>query len=124
MDLLLISDRANFKEYAVRYSIITLLHYNAMIDYNFGLESVAPPSTLSKMSGWAIDKYWNKINYEGYQMSPLYTLANAYKVYTFKGLFETNKIGDKLPLFTQTFRGVEVKVFATVWTSQVKSDMI
>jgi hypothetical protein len=37
MDVLLINDRAKFKEYAVRDSIITLLHYNSMIDYNFGL---------------------------------------------------------------------------------------
>jgi hypothetical protein len=105
MDVLLINDRAIFKEYAVRDSIITLLHYNSMIDYNFGLEASNPPSTLSQISGRAVDKYWNSINYEGYQMSPMYSLADANKVYTFKGLFETGKIGDKLPLFIQTFRG-------------------
>jgi hypothetical protein len=35
----------------------------------------------------------------------MYSLANSDKVYTSKGLFETGKIGDKLPLFIQTFRG-------------------
>jgi hypothetical protein len=89
MDQLLLNDRNRFKEYAVRDSIITLLHYNAMIDYNFDLYSVKPPSTLSQISGRAIDKYWNSINYEGYQMSPSYTLANTNKVYNLKGLFET-----------------------------------
>jgi hypothetical protein len=57
MDLLLINDRNKFKEYAVRDSIITLLHYNAMIDFNFTLESSTPPSTLSQISGKAVDKY-------------------------------------------------------------------
>jgi hypothetical protein len=57
MDVLLINDRAKFKEYAVRDSIITLLHYNSMIDYNFGLEGSNPPSTLSQISGRAVDKY-------------------------------------------------------------------
>ncbi len=104
MDALLIDNRPKFKEYAVRYSIITLLHYNAMIDFNFGLESSTPPTTLTQISGRALDKFWTSINYEGYQSSPMYSLANANKVYTFKGLFET-KIGDKLPLFIQTFRG-------------------
>jgi hypothetical protein len=105
MDLLLIDDRPKFKDYAVRDSIITLLHYNAMIDYIFGLETITPPTTLSQISGRALDKYWNSINYEGYQVSPMYSLADANKVYTFKGLFETPNIGDKLPLFIQTFRG-------------------
>jgi hypothetical protein len=57
MDLLLINDRDLFKDYAVRDSIITLLHYNAMIDYNFGLEAITPPTTLSQISGRAVDKY-------------------------------------------------------------------
>jgi hypothetical protein len=57
MDQLLINDRQKFKDYAVRDSIITLLHYNAMIDYNFSLEAVTPPSTLSQISGRAVDKY-------------------------------------------------------------------
>jgi hypothetical protein len=57
LDLLLINDRSKFKEYAVRDSIITLLHYNAMIDFNFTLESSTPPSTLSQISGRAVDKY-------------------------------------------------------------------
>jgi hypothetical protein len=105
MDQLLINDRIKFKDYAVKDSIITLLHYNAMIDYNFGLDSTTPPSTLSQISGRAVDKYWNSINYEGYQVSPMYSLADANRVYTFKGLFETPNIGDKLPLFIQTFRG-------------------
>jgi hypothetical protein len=105
MDLLLINDRNKFKDYAVRDSIITLLHYNAMIDYNFTLESSTPPTTLSQISGRALYKYWSSINYEGYQVSPMFSLADANKVYTFKGLFETYGIGDKLPLFIQTFRG-------------------
>lgn len=57
MDLLLVNDRSKFKEYAVRDSIICLLHYNAMIDYNFTLGVSTPPSTLSQISGRAIDKY-------------------------------------------------------------------
>jgi hypothetical protein len=104
MDLLIIENRPKFKDYAVRDSIITLLHYNAMIDFNFTLESNTPPTTLSQISGKALDKYWRNINYEDYQVSPMYSLANVNKVYTFKGLLET-KIGDKLPLFIQTFRG-------------------
>lgn len=32
-------------------------------------------------------------------------MADASKVYTLKGLFEMGNIGDKLPLFIQTFRG-------------------
>jgi len=57
MDSLLIDNRPKFKEYAVRDSIITLLHYNTMIDFNFGLESNTPPTTLSQISGRALEKY-------------------------------------------------------------------
>jgi hypothetical protein len=57
MDALLIDNRPKFKEYAVRDSIITLLHYNTMIDFNFGLESNTPPTTLSQISGRALEKY-------------------------------------------------------------------
>jgi hypothetical protein len=44
-------------------------------------------------------------------MSPSYTLANTNKVYNLKGLFETWGIGDKLPLFIQTFRGGRNEIY-------------
>lgn len=49
MDLLLASDKALFESYAKKDAVITLMHSNHMEDFNFGLNGIGVPITLSSL---------------------------------------------------------------------------
>ena len=66
----LLEDPKRFREYAIQDSIIVLIHACYMEDYNFKLDKIGVPLTLSSISKSLIAKDWRDRGYSGYQVSP------------------------------------------------------
>lgn len=107
MELLWIDNPKKFKDYGIVDSTITVIHLCTMTDYYFTLGGLVPPLTLAQISGKAFENFWAAIGYKGYQISQQYYLTNTYKGITPKGLVVLGDVGEKLPMYIQTYKGGE-----------------
>jgi hypothetical protein len=105
MDLLLKEDKALFSEYAIKDAIIPLIHSNYMEDFNFKLNEVGIPITLSSLSSKYVKSSWISDNYKGYQITPKYLIGDASTTHTPKGLFATKTVGLKLNYYIANYKG-------------------
>ena len=105
MDKLLADDKDLFSEYALKDAVITLVHSNHMEDFNFRLNEIGVPITLSSLGTKFVKRSWDLSGYRGYQISPLYTLGEASVTHTPKGLFATKNIGLKLNYYISNYKG-------------------
>jgi len=105
MDLLLKTDKTLFDAYALKDAIITLIHSNYMEDFNFKLNEVGIPITLSSLGSKYVKNHWRKINYGGYQISPKYLLGDTSATQTPKGLLSTTETGLKLSYYIANYKG-------------------
>ena len=105
MDLFLKEDFENFKEYALKDSLITLIHASYMEDFNFKLGQIGIPITLSSLGSVYLKNVWGLNNYNGYQISHEYLLGESSKTQTPKGLLTTGVIGLNLSLYIGNYKG-------------------
>lgn len=105
MHLLLKRDKIRFEEYAKLDAVITLKHSNAMEDFNFTLNKIGVPLTLSSLGKDYVLKQWATRGLKGYQMSKRYLLGDSSILQTPKGLNVTKDIGLYLSLFIANYKG-------------------
>lgn len=68
MSILLEEDKELFEKYAIRDSEITLKHASTMEEFNFSLEKLGVPLTLSGIGKSYVIKEWSKEGYGGYHL--------------------------------------------------------
>jgi hypothetical protein len=105
MDLLLVQDKQLFIDYALRDAKITLIHANAMEDFNFGLNNIGVPVTIPSLTRKFILNDWKSRNYDGYQLHPEYLLSDMGKSNTPKGLNFNKDVGLKLSYYIANYKG-------------------
>lgn len=105
MKLLKIENPEQFIEYAVQDAKIVLKHVNTMNDFNFSLDRIGIPVTLSGLSRAWIQQQWNNNNYDGYQIDPLFPLGNQGNVSTPKGIKTLGESAFFMNLFIASYRG-------------------
>src|SRR5437868_9677457 len=77
MDLLYERNFEAFKEYAMRDSLITLIHALFMQDFAFRIGSTSNPPTLGSLASKYLSNVWKADKYRGYQLDHNYLLGNA-----------------------------------------------
>ena len=105
MDILMKEDQEKFAEYALRDALITLTHACWMESFNFQLEGIGIPLTLSGLGNKFVEKQWVESGYKGYQISPDYLIGDSSRVQTPMGLHQVGKTGLKLGLFIANYKG-------------------
>jgi hypothetical protein len=98
-------DRSSFIEYALRDSLISLIHASWMEDFNFNLGGFGIPLSLSSIGRNYVKSIWNEESYPGYQLSPKYLLGDVSTSITPKGLNVLDKIGFVLAYYTANYKG-------------------
>jgi hypothetical protein len=105
MDKFLIENKEKFDEYAIRDSLITLIHSLSMENFSFSINENTIPLTLSSLGQKFVKNYWKtKSDYAGYQPNPLYNLGDVSSTITPKGLSNIN-IGLKIPYYIANYKG-------------------
>jgi hypothetical protein len=105
MDLLLNNDKSKFVNYAITDAMITLLYANFMEDELFKSRALGIPLSLSSFSATYLKDEWEKANYKGYQIDPMYLIGDTGATQTPKGLFVTGQIGSKISLYISAYKG-------------------
>lgn len=105
MELLWDEDPDLFKRYALKDSLITLIHGSYMEEFNNSLGGFGIPLTLSGLSRRFISLYWEKVGYKGYQYSNKYPLINVSKTLTPKGLSVVKDVGVKSTMYIASYKG-------------------
>lgn len=105
MDLLLKEDKELFDRYAIKDAIIPLIHACYMEDFNFKLEGLGIPLTLSSLGSTYVKYNWKLKGYNGYQVSHKYLLGDSSATQTPKGLLTTSQIGLKLSYYIGNYKG-------------------
>jgi len=105
MDLLMVDKPELFKEYALRDSLICLIHACYIEDANFKLDKLSIPLSLSILGSNYLRKSWSDSGYSGYQISPDYLIGDASKTSTPRGLFSAGAIGLKTNLYIANYKG-------------------
>lgn len=93
-----------FKDYAVQDAKITLIHALFMEEFAFKFGIIGIPLSLSKISSSFLRTEWDRLEYGGYQVDPLY-LLNDSKTQTPKGLFFTKDIGLRMSYYIANYKG-------------------
>jgi hypothetical protein len=95
MHKLLLEDRKFFTDYAVQDAMITLKHANEMEDFNFNLNKIGLPLSLTSLGESSVELKWKASGYstDQYQPSNESLLGKVESVQTPKGLMETKAIG-------------------------------
>jgi len=94
-----------FKKYAMRDALITLIHGSFMDDFNFSLGRTKLPLTLASLSLSYVLNKWNKDGYSGYQISPEYLLSEQAEMQTPKGLTAVGDLGHYLSYYIANYKG-------------------
>lgn len=68
MSILLEENKELFEQYAIRDSEITLKHASTMEEFNYSLDKLGVPLTLSGIGKSYVMKEWSSINYGGYHI--------------------------------------------------------
>jgi hypothetical protein len=105
MAALLKDDPNLFKNYALRDSLISLVHAQTLEDEAFKLNKLGIPLSLSSLGGINLGHFWNKVGYKGYQISKDYLIGDSRKVPTPKGLFMLGNIGLYLNNYIASYKG-------------------
>lgn len=109
-----------FKEYALRDTLITLIHACYMEFFYNGLKGMGIPLTLSSISNKYIKQFWLNSGYKGYQISNKYLLSNVSSSITPKGLNVLKDVGIKLSLYIASYRGGRNESFMYGYNSSDK----
>jgi hypothetical protein len=94
-----------FKDYAMRDSVITLVHGCSMAHSNQELGGQGVPITISSLSGRYLKKCWKEIGYPGYQPFPHILIGDASSLQTPRGLAQTSNLGLNLNYYVGSFKG-------------------
>jgi hypothetical protein len=105
MSILLKTNKPKFQDYAIRDAEITLVHALWMEFFNFQINEVGIPITLSSLGSKYVKHAWQQLNYEGYQIHPNYLLGSASVTQTPQGLSHTKQIGLKLSYYIANYKG-------------------
>lgn len=105
MDELLSKNKTKFLEYSKMDAVIPLIHSLSMEQYNWKVKALGVPLTLSSLATRYVRTYWDQEEYPGYQISPQYLLGDASRTQTPLGLYATEGVGLKLPLFISSYKG-------------------
>jgi hypothetical protein len=100
-------DKQAFEAYALQDAIITLKHSIAMEEFNFGIQKLGVPLTLSSLGRNFVFEEWRKTQEKHipYQPSGNCLLGNSEEVQTPKGLFYTGDVGLHLSYFIGNYKG-------------------
>jgi hypothetical protein len=105
MELLLKEDPNLFKAYALRDSLISLVHACVLEDWHFRLNKLGIPLTLSSLGVSNLRAFWKKEGYEGYQISKDYLLGDSRKMPTPRGLFSVGDVGLFMNNYIANYKG-------------------
>lgn len=98
-------DKAKFTEYALRDSLISLIHAAWMEDFNFKIGGSGIPLSLSALGRNYVKSMWKEESYPGYQISSKYLLGDVATSVTPKGLNVISDIGFVLPYYISNYKG-------------------
>jgi len=101
----LIRDKAKFTEYALRDSLISLIHAAWMEDFNFKIGGSGIPLSLSSLGRSYVKSMWKEESYSGYQISSKFQLGDVSTTVTPKGLNVVKGIGFILPYYIANYKG-------------------
>lgn len=99
------NDKNLFIEYALQDSVITLTHACFMEDFNFNLNKIGIPLTLSSLGTSYVKNRWSLMEYKGYQINPDMYIGDASAFMTPRGLKDNLDIALALPLFISSYKG-------------------
>lgn len=109
-----------FREYAMRDSLIALIHGMYMENFNLGLRKLGVPLTLSSLTSTNLKNEWEKVGYDGYQLSR-YTLGEPNEIQTPRGLDSSGYTSLNLGMYIINYKGGRNECFmygrdtATTW---------
>jgi len=101
------NDKQLFEDYALQDVVITLKHAVAMEQFNFTVNKIGIPVTLSSIGRNYVANEWGKNfpKFLPYQPSSEYTMGNADEIQTPKGLFATGSVGVHMSYFIANYKG-------------------
>lgn len=105
MSLLLKNDKQKFQDYAIKDAEITLIHALWMENFNWQINDIGIPITLSSLGSKYVKNEWAKQLYEGYQIHPQFLIGDASIVQTPQGLLHNSDTGLKLSLYIGNYKG-------------------
>jgi len=105
MDFLLKEKPEEFKEYAMKDSLITLIHTLFINDFSFRLGSMSIPNTLGTLSSKNIKNKWREDKYRGYQIDVKYPIGDVRPSHTPKGIQFGSSTLEMCNLFIGSYRG-------------------
>jgi hypothetical protein len=105
MEKFLIVNKTKYQEYAIRDAEITLIHALWTEHFNFSINGIGIPITLSSLGSNYVKYQWKVMKYEGYQIHPKILIGDANAVQTPIGLYHSPEIGLKLSLFISNYKG-------------------
>lgn len=98
-------DKEKFTEYAIRDSLISLIHAVWMEDFNFKIGGFGIPVSLSALGRNYVKSMWKAESYSGYQISSKYSLGDVGTTVTPKGLNVISDLGFVLPYYIVNYKG-------------------
>ena len=93
-----------FEKYAIQDSIITLKHASSMDDFNFSVNKIGVPITLSGIGKSYVIKEWSLMEYKGYQPRSDMTMGNLSGMLNPKGARSVDLLNYIVP-FIAGYRG-------------------
>jgi hypothetical protein len=105
MDILLKDNPGLFREYALRDSLISLVHACILEDANFKNLKLNIPLTLSSLGKSNLYRSWKQQGYKGYQISKDNLIGDSRKIPTPKGLFTVGNVGLCLNNYIASYKG-------------------
>jgi hypothetical protein len=107
MSSLLKRDKNKFESYALQDAVITLKHTIAMEEFNFGIQKLGVPLTLSSLGRNFVFEEWRKTQdkHIPYQPNGNCLIGNSDEVQTPKGLFYTEEVGLHLSYYIGNYKG-------------------
>ena len=105
MDVLLETNPTLFKEYALRDSLISLVHACVLEDANFKVKKCGIPVSLSSLGSSNLRMQWAAAGYKGYQINNDYLIGDSSKLPTPRGLFRLGKVGLSINNYISNYKG-------------------
>jgi hypothetical protein len=105
MELLLKEAPQLFKDYALRDSLISLIHAGILEDAQFKLNKLGIPLTLSSLGLSNLRLHWKTAKYGGYQLSKDYLLGDSSKMPTPRGQFGVGRVGLFMNNYIANYKG-------------------
>lgn len=93
-----------FEKYAIQDSIITLKHASSMEDFNYNVNKIGVPLTLSSIGKSYVVKEWSLMDYKGYQPRLDMNMGNLSTMLNPKGARSVNILNYITP-FIAGYRG-------------------